>query len=277
MHAPGDLHTYDFGSPRSFSDLDAGEPINPLRERGSSMLGAVFVLLMLFGGGWAFMQAPADWLQRLRVQVDALTAVAQGTPPSSATIGAPPAANDPAQLATPAPAAAPIPPAVEEKVMAQSEPATPPDAVPVETGTIQPAETADAALEKPQPLPPLRINPGDPYQKKAVAVGLHPDLSRVVLKQLTATDYRNAGQAIDAAVGKTADDDNFVWPRQRRPEQALFRVHFVPGAAPQCRRYVVTIVKNGWSTTALPMERCGAVLERNAQRKAGEAAATGRR
>jgi hypothetical protein len=32
----------------------------------------------------------------------------------------------------------------------------------------------------------------------------------------------------------------------------------VQGAAPACRRYVVTITKDGWLTTALPMEKCGA-------------------
>jgi hypothetical protein len=276
MQAPGDPQTYDFGSARAFDEFEAGEPIYPPRERGSSMLSAALVLLVLFGGGWAFTQAPADWLERLGAQVATLSALVHGSlSPSSA----PPAiAPDPTRLATPTPvaAAAPMPPVVEEKPMAQNEPATPPDAVAVETGTVQPAETAEAAPEKPQPLPPLRIDPGDPYQKKAVAVGLHPDLSRVVLKQLTAADYRNAAQAIDAAVAKTADDDNFVWPRQRKPEQALFRVHFVPGAAPQCRRYVVTIVKNGWSTTALPMERCGAQL-RAKPPKPEQAAATGRR
>ena len=41
------------------------------------------------------------------------------------------------------------------------------------------------------------------------------------------------------------------------PELALFQVRFVPGAAPSCRRYVVSITKDGWLTTAPPMERCG--------------------
>jgi hypothetical protein len=37
----------------------------------------------------------------------------------------------------------------------------------------------------------------------------------------------------------------------------LFQVRFVAGAAPGCRRYVVTVTKDGWLTTALPMEKCG--------------------
>ena len=92
---------------------------------------------------------------------------------------------------------------------------------------------------------------------RAVAVGLHPDLSRVLLARLSPTDYRNAGIAIQSAVAETSDSAVFVWPRQRKPELALFQVRFVPGAAQGCRRYVVTIAKDGWLTTALPMERCG--------------------
>jgi hypothetical protein len=100
-------------------------------------------------------------------------------------------------------------------------------------------------------------DPADPYQKRAVAVGLHPGLSRVLLTRLSSTDYRNAGIAIETAVSETPDSVVFVWPRQRKPEFALFQVRFVPGAAPNCRRYVVTVTKDGWSTTALPMEKCG--------------------
>ena len=91
-------------------------------------------------------------------------------------------------------------------------------------------------------------------------MGLHPDISRALLTRLSPADFRNAGAAIDNAVAQTPDAGTFVWPRQRRPEQALFQVRFVPGAAPDCRRYVVTVTKDRWSTTALPMERCGAKL-----------------
>ena len=79
----------------------------------------------------------------------------------------------------------------------------------------------------------------------------------MLLARLSATDYRNAGVAIETAVAKMPDTATFVWPRQRTPELALFQVHFVPGAAPHCRRYVVTVTKDRWSTTAAPMEKCG--------------------
>jgi hypothetical protein len=92
-----------------------------------------------------------------------------------------------------------------------------------------PASTEAAA----QPLPPAIADPADPYQMRAVAVGLHPDLSRVLLARLSPTDYRNAGIAIQTAMAETPDSGVFVWPHQRKPELALFQVRFVPGAAPQ--------------------------------------------
>lgn len=248
--ASADLIPFEFGSESSLGALDVSERIGrPLERRGSSMLSATLVLLVLFGGGWAVLQAPADWLEALGTQVARLTELARGQ-------GAGSAVSDPSSIATgELAAAASIAPMEEQQAKVAADAATPPDAIPVETGSIDTAEPA-----QPQPLPPLRVDPADPYQKRAVAVGLHPDLSRVLLSRLSAADYRNAGYAIDTAIAKTADEENFVWPRQRKPEQALFRVHFVQGAAPECRRYVVTVVKDGWSTTALPMERCGSQL-----------------
>lgn len=112
----------------------------------------------------------------------------------------------------------------------------------------------------PQALPPPPA-PTDPLQARALAAGLHPTISRVVLSKLTAADFENAAAAIRKAVAEVADDGSLVWPLQRRPEQALFKVHFVAGApTPECRRYVVSITKDGWLTTALPMERCGVRL-----------------
>jgi hypothetical protein len=117
-----------------------------------------------------------------------------------------------------------------------------------------------------EPLPPLTIDRADPLQVRAEAVGLHPGVSRVLLGRLSEADYRNAGVAIKTALAETPDNAVHVWPRQRKPELAVFKVHFVPGAASDCRRYVVTVTKDGWMTTALPMERCGAHV-RQALRK----------
>jgi hypothetical protein len=109
------------------------------------------------------------------------------------------------------------------------------------------------------------VDPSDPYQRRAEAVGLHPQLSRVLLARLTPADYRNAGIAIATAISQTPDQGVLVWPRQRTPEQALFQVRFVAGAAPGCRRYVVSVTKDGWLTTAPPMEKCGTQARRQAR------------
>jgi hypothetical protein len=166
-------------------------------------------------------------------QAASATVTAARPPPAEpsskpATIEAPPAIPQPAPQSPAPPATAALPPAA--------------------AGADEPA---------PAPLEPPSVDPADIYQVRALAVGLHPGLSRVLLARLSPDDYRNAGIAIQKAVAETPDSGVLVWPRQRKPELALFHVRFVPGAAPDCRRYVVTVTKDGWLTTALPMEKCG--------------------
>jgi surface antigen len=124
-------------------------------------------------------------------------------------------------------------------------------------GSTSPETKSDSAAADASSAP---APPADPYRKRAEAVGLHPDLSRALLSRLSATDYRNAAFAIDKALKTIPDDGDFVWPKSRKDGSAVFDVHFVPGAGHDCRRYVVTITKDRWSTTALPMERCGVKL-----------------
>lgn len=119
------------------------------------------------------------------------------------------------------------------------------------------ADAGDAApaASMPYALPPVVVpGPLTATQKHALAAGLHPDLSRDLLERLSATDYRNASVVIGAALaGKPA-------PRgatARTASAAAFSVHFVEGGAEGCRRFVVTIAKAGWETTAPPMESCG--------------------
>jgi hypothetical protein len=88
-------------------------------------------------------------------------------------------------------------------------------------------------------------------------VGLHPDITLTLLRRLSDDDFRNARLAIGKAIAETNDDAVLVWPAERKPGHAQFQVHFVEGASANCRRYVVTIAKGGWLTTALPMEKCG--------------------
>ena len=118
----------------------------------------------------------------------------------------------------------------------------------------------------PAPLEPPSVDPADIYQVRALAAGLHPGLSRVLLARLSPDDYRNAGIAIQKAWPRHPTPASTWWPRQRKPELALFHVRFVPGAAADCRRYVVTVTKDGWLTTALPMEKCGPQPRRQSQR-----------
>ncbi len=106
------------------------------------------------------------------------------------------------------------------------------------------------------------VVPADPLMARAQAAGLHPEISRAVLARLSATDFHNAAVAIKTALAEVADDGSLFWPRQRAADQALFQVYFVPGAPAGCRRYVVTITRDRWSATALPMERCGVLAVR---------------
>jgi surface antigen len=108
------------------------------------------------------------------------------------------------------------------------------------------------------PLPPVVVDQADPYQKRAVAVGLHPDLSRAVLAKLSKDDYRNAATAIKRAFAEPPGAAAFVWPREVKGKLAQFEVRFVASASPECRRYVVSVIKDRWSTTAPAMEKCGA-------------------
>jgi len=258
----------DFDSDEDYApvDLYSGDRICPPRvgSGGNAMLRAYIVIFVALGGGWALLGNQATWQGWLRAATSAVSSSMNGGPPRSAELAAtavaptvPPANAEPPLK----PVALDPPPSIPQPLQSSEIAAAPGAAAgtaasPPTTAAIPPAAT-DSQETQGQPLPPPTVDPSDPYQKRAAAVGLHPDLSRVLLKRLSPTDYRNAGIAIQTAVAKTPDDAVFVWPRQRKPELALFQVHFVRGAGPDCRRYVVTVTKDGWSTTAPPMEKCG--------------------
>jgi hypothetical protein len=243
-----------------YGELLPGERVGrPLgRGRGKAVLRGV-IILSVIGGGWVLLddQAAApkwlrsqiaaaftslQWRMPVRVEPTASAAVSTVRPAGSGPAARQPMGSEPGPFAPQG--AAQNPTAAFLDVPAR----------PVVT-TVPPATGAEAAPSA--PLPPPMVDPADPYQKRAEAVGLHPELSRVLLARLSSADYRNAGIAIETAIAETPDNGVLVWPRQRKPEQALFRVRFVPGAAPGCRRYVVSVTKDGWLTTALPMEKCG--------------------
>jgi hypothetical protein len=123
---------------------------------------------------------------------------------------------------------------------------------PVMIATLPPVQEAKTPSKPVTPAPKAHA-----YREHARRVGLHPQLSGVLLSRLSKTDFKNARHAIATALSKTPDEASFTWPKTRKKGLAIFKVHFVPGAAKRCRRYVVTIEKTRWLTTALPMEKCG--------------------
>lgn len=242
-------------------DILPGERIGPPlgRNRGKMIL-RLSVITLIGVGGWALIGDKVNW----SAWSSALTGAFFSSMERKVVAPVVPAA--PAFATAPAVSAEPRlkPGILETPATALPPPAGKTAATPAAVASAAPLTTAALPSAAPgfdappgAPLPPPVVDPADPYQKRAEAVGLHPGLSRVLLARLSPTDYHNAGIAIQTAVAKTPDGSVFVWPRQRKPELALFQVHFVPGAAPDCRRYVVTVAKDGWLTTALPMEKCG--------------------
>jgi hypothetical protein len=235
-------------------ELWPGERIGALPRRKSRAVLRGMFLLAIFGGGWALLTDRVPWPDWQTLQATAASWMSRITPApqpaerASLVVSAPSRSEPPAR---------PIAFDTAPQGVAVTVPADPGPAA--EKAAAPPPPAAVSRAEQPaEPLPPPAAHPSDPYRIRAEAVGLHPDLSRVLLDRLSETDYRNAAIAIRTALAETPDNGVHVWPRQRKPELALFRVHFVQGAAPGCRRYVVSITKDGWLTTALPMEKCGA-------------------
>lgn len=239
------------------SDDDRVGPPVAGRTRGARLLRVLFLALAA-SGGWTALRHDTfgPWLVSsvqpiLRPATghnDATTTAQDEQPPSGNLAPSPDATNpdSPSPITT---AAIPSP--------GPNGPASPPPAG--HASAMSPASASNPTPVAPAGtayLPPSRPD-SDPLLQRAAAAGLHAGLSRVVLARLSTTDFENAAAAIRKAVAETPDDGKLVWPRQRTPRQAVFKIHFVAGAAADCRRYVVTITKDGWSTTALPMERCG--------------------
>ena len=240
-----------------------GRPLG--RGPGRAILRGLVILIVL-GGGWALVDAQSAlprWLVNEIVAAYSSWSWEWSIPkrieqPRSAALAAGPTGSAPA----------PLPPVTDATAALLEVPprpvvtTVPPVAA---TGEAAPVSGEVSGEVPGAPLPPPTVDPSDPYQRRAEAVGLHPQLSRVLLARLTPADYRNAGIAIATAISQTPDHGVLVWPRQRTPEQALFQVRFVAGAAPGCRRYVVSVTKDGWLTTAPPMEKCGTQARRQAR------------
>lgn len=248
-----DQDAYDIG-------LMAGERSAPPPPRRSGLrpLRLIALLLIVGGGGWAYLADPSGWRDRIVQEWAAFNAAvehrAAAPAPSAPAAKALPAVEPTTQPMSTASIAAPVapqPPAPipEKPAQAPETPAAKP------TVDASPATKEEAAPVPAEPLPEVVAT--EPYQRRAVAAGLHPELSRALLEKLSAADYRNASQAIRTALAETPDAEVLTWPQQPKRGLAVFQIRFVEGAPADCRRYVVAIGKDGWSTTALPMEKCG--------------------
>ena len=245
-----------FGADEDYAsgDFYAGERICPPRagSGGHAMLRAYIVIFIALGVGWALLTKQST----LEEWASAVTAVVSPLLDRFSPAAAP---NVTTEAAEPPPQPAALEPTRPPQPLETKEIATAPgDAVqPAQALPTAPASAGAEGSDEPSALPPPTVDHADPYQVRASAAGLHPGLSRVLLVKLSPADYRNAGIAIQTAIAETPDTGVFIWPRPRKPDLALFEVRFVTGAAPNCRRYVVTVTKDRWSTTALPMEKCG--------------------
>lgn len=278
-------NAYDADSISAHLELSADDRITaPRRGRVARWVRRIVLIAVVgLGGGaiaqlddkaawWAWLQTEAVSVASAienRMRSAAPTAPAEVPAPQSVadsgTADKPPPPLPPPQLppkpmpsalpadatAAPAPATVPVPAAAPSQITTASLPA--------------PAAKKNEG-DGPSSYVPAKPTTAEPFQKRAEAAGLHPEISRVLLERLSPVDYRNADTAIKTAMAETPDNGVLFWPRQRRPDLALFEVRFVSGAPPECRRYVVSILKDGWATTAMPMEKCG-VLRRTAARR----------
>jgi hypothetical protein len=233
-------------------DERVGAPL-PKRNRLRRTLAGL--LLMTGAGTVAWYVGPAGLIEAGKTLVEGAVSTAQDIAARSRVESSPDvaAASNPAGDASPlAPAAPGNGPEILPVLTPVPEPTTPPAAEAPATEALGTdyAETA-APAETAQDQTPKR--------KRAIAVGLGPDLPNVLLSRLSKADLENAGYAIKTALAKTQDDASFAWPKKPSRQQALFEIRFVEGAAPGCRRYVVTVTKERWSSTSAALEKCGSV------------------
>ncbi len=289
VYSAADYARSDYsGSFALSADDRIGVPLK--RHRIRAFFARLTILGILGGGAWAAYEYQTVWQKWVADLTPASPSISIGKPAIASTSALPageaqnaPSA-DPAgpkseterhasapqksETAAVAPVGRQVPSLVnkteEKKAEVAATPASTPSAPAslATTGNVPAASTAYTAPAAPKaPTPAAAEN-----LKRAEVAGLHPELSHVILARLSTADYQNAATAISRAVAHTGDDDALLWPKQRKTGQAQFKVHFVEGAAaPDCRRYVVTIAKDGWLHTALPMEKCGIVRKQQVQ------------
>ena len=248
------------------------------RRRRRRIVRRLVMLSTLLGAGWGTYTDPTLWPRGWTIvsPYASLVIDAAGNAISSATPSSPvPNTQNAARLpdnsrseddtkaseaktpGNPTPAPRPVLPAAP----AEATPATASEPL-QKAATDQPTSKTATAAPATGPgdaytAPPARTSADEPNRRRAEAAGLHPDLSPAILQRLTDADYKSAATAIRKALSEVDDDGVIIWPEKPRAERALFQISFVPGAATDCRRYIVAIAKDGWRTTALPVEKCG--------------------
>jgi surface antigen len=235
----------------------------PLPNRRRAKLRRLFIGFVLVAGAWAFIANDLERAHGLAASavsfLDAAVAKAREIASRPAQENAPVAAdasNASASLLPPIAPPAPIEPNTGSEFSpgiapTQGEKTAPAAGEEISTGSVGTAyiETSDTAQEAQEK---------SPKRTHAIAAGLSPDLPNVLLTRLSEADLKNAGYAIKTALAKTPDDASFAWPAAPSRQQALFEVRFVPGASQGCRRYIVTVTKDRWTSTSAALEKCGA-------------------
>ena len=251
--------------------IDAGDRIGakPARRRGRWFKRGL-ILATAGAGAYALYddptRAPRWWDTASGIAAPLLQRLSQSanTPPAASAIPASPALKSPEEMDPPAQRAMAEPQLQQQAIFPLDRASVPSDSAP--PNAIEPPKSSPPHASRPEAsagfmpeyAPPQASVSTNPFAKRAKAAGLHPDLSPTLLAELSDADYRNAGIATQTALEKTPADATFTWPLRREKGLATFEVRFVTGAAPDCRRYIVTIEKNRWLTTALPVETCAA-------------------
>lgn len=220
----------------------------PLRRRSKAGRRGLFVGTVLIAGAWFFVASDPGSSGLLASATSLLDdVVAQARDIASRTSQEEAAVDLAASSAQTEPdgglALLPIAPPLEQETppVAEEAPAT-------ESLGAAYSETAEPAED---------TKDASPKRKRAIAAGLGPDLPNVLLTRLSKDDLKNAEYAITTALAKTAEDARFSWPPKPSKQQALFEVRFVAGASAGCRRYIVTVTKDRWTSTSAALERCG--------------------
>lgn len=238
-----DLHR-NSGANLHLSPDDRIGPRPTSRLRRRLVTGAV-VLALAGAGGWFAWTEPERASEAVTTVISTIGAFAaavqlNASPPerlAEASSSEPEPAALPPLMPTPSPAASGLTTAA---IAAPAPGAAPAAAVPYE-----------------DPAPAISTPASERIRQRAIAAGLHPDLSAELFERLSEADYRNAAIAIARALAETPDGAVLIWPTQPKAGQAQFEIKFVPGAEAGCRRYVVAIAKGGWQTTAPALDHCG--------------------